>query len=120
MVAANIKEKRRKYRMRRKLRKVGDNRARLSVHRSLKNIYAQVIDDNNGRTIASASSLDKELRNKLTKGSDTGAAKEVGKLVAHRALEAGVNNVVFDRGSYLFHGRVKSLAEGAREVGLKF
>ena len=120
MVAANIKEKRRKYRVRKKLRELGENRARLSVHRSQKNIYAQVIDDDKGRTIVSASSLDKELRDKLKTGSDTGAAEEVGKLVASRALEAGVDKVVFDRGSYLFHGRVKSLAEAAREVGLKF
>lgn len=120
MVAASKKENRRKFRVRKKLRKVGEKRARLSVHRSLKNIYAQIIDDVQGRTIASASSLDKELRDKMKSGSDTGAAKEVGLLVANRALQAGIHTVVFDRGSYLYHGRVKSLAEGAREAGLKF
>ena len=120
MVAASKKENRRKFRVRKKLRKVGGKRVRLSVHRSLKNIYAQIIDDGQGRTIASASSLDKELRDKLKTGSDAGAAKEVGMLVADRALQAGVDTVVFDRGAYLYHGRIKSLAEGAREAGLKF
>ena len=90
---------------------------RLCVFRSLKNIYAQVIDDENGKTLASASSLDKEL-NKY--GGNKEAAKLVGQAVAKAALEKGITEVVFDRGGYIFHGRVQELAEGAREAGLKF
>lgn len=93
-------------------------RPRLNVFRSNKNIYAQVIDDVNGVTLVSASTLDKEL--KIENSSDTATATKVGELVAKRAVEKGISNVVFDRGGYLYHGRVKALAEAAREAGLKF
>ena len=93
-------------------------RARLSVFRSSKNISAQIIDDRAGKTLASASSLDKGFR--PAKGWNVAAATEVGKRLAERALNAGVKDVVFDRGSYLYHGRVKALAEAARDAGLKF
>ena len=111
---------RRAARVRRAVRKAANGRLRLSVFRSSKHIYAQVIDDTGSRTVAAASSLDKGLREKLKTGSDTAAATEVGKLLAERAVSAGVSEVVFDRGSYLYHGRVKALADGAREGGLKF
>ena len=91
---------------------------RLVVYRSNTNIYAQVIDDVKGVTLVSASSIDKEM--KLANGSNIEAAKQVGALVAKRALDAKIENVVFDRGGYLYHGRVKALAEAAREAGLKF
>jgi large subunit ribosomal protein L18 len=95
-------------------------RPRLCVFRSLKNIYAQIVDDRLGRTLVSASSLDAETR-KLTKGgSNIAAAKIVGKAIAERAIAAGVSQVVFDRGGYKYHGRVKTLADAAREAGLKF
>ncbi|MHA1158059.1 MAG: 50S ribosomal protein L18 [Alphaproteobacteria bacterium] len=113
-------EARRVARVRRAIRKAARGRARLSVYRSSKQIYAQVIDDLAGRTVASASTLEKDLRGKLKTGADSAAATEVGKLVAARAIEAGVEDVVFDRGRYLYHGRVKALADGAREAGLKF
>jgi large subunit ribosomal protein L18 len=90
------------------------------VFRSGRHIYAQVIDDSQGKTLAAASSLDKDVKTKLKSGSDTAAAAEVGKLVAERAAAAGVKAVVFDRGGYLFHGRVKALADAAREAGLQF
>ncbi len=116
---------RRTFRTRNKLRSVNiqkaglkETRPRLSVHRTNKQIYAQIIDDIQGVTLASASSLDKDLG--LKKGSDKAAAAQVGKLVAERALKAGVKKVQFDRGNYLYHGRVKSVAEGAREGGLDF
>lgn len=92
-------------------------RPRLSVYRSNKGIYAQVIDDTTGKTIVSASSLAKDF---ATNGNKSEQSKEVGKAVAQKALAAGVNQVVFDRNGYLYHGRVKSLAEGAREAGLSF
>ena len=106
---------RRAPRVRRAVRKAAKGRLRLSVFRSSKHIYAQVIDDTGGRTVAAASSLEK-----LKTGSDASAAGEVGKLVAERAIAAGISEVVFDRGRYLYHGRVKALADGAREGGLKF
>ncbi len=109
---------RRKQRNRAKLRKLAGGRPRLSVHRSSQHIYAQVIDDTEGKTIASASSMDKEFKG--DKGTNVTAATEVGKLVAKRASDAGVTDVVFDRGGYVYHGRVKALAEGAREGGLNF
>jgi large subunit ribosomal protein L18 len=109
---------RRKARVRRNLRSVS-NRPRLSVFRSSKHIYAQVIDDMRGVTVASASSIDKELQGKLPKGTDD-AAMAVGKLVASRAVAAGVKDVVFDRGGYVYNGRVKALADAAREGGLNF
>ena len=111
---------RRAARVRRAIRRVANGRARLSVFRSSKHIYAQVIDDVGGRTVAAASSRDKDLREALKTGADTTAASEVGKLLAARAVSAGIKNVVFDRDQYLFHGRVKALAEAAREGGLSF
>ncbi|MEO9191530.1 MAG: 50S ribosomal protein L18 [Acetobacteraceae bacterium] len=111
---------RRRERLRYQLRRKAGGRARLSVFRSSKHIYAQVIDDAGGRTMAAASSLDKALRDGLKTGADKDAATAVGKLLAERALAAGVKEVVFDRGSYLYHGRVKALAEAAREGGLAF
>ncbi len=108
----------RAQRVRRRLKKNANGRPRLSVYRSGKNISAQVIDDLNGVTLASASTLEKDL--KKSKGSDKAAATAVGKLIAERATKAGVEDVVFDRGAYLFHGRVKALADAAREAGLKF
>lgn len=109
---------RRKLRVRRQLRKVAGDRPRLSVHRSSKNIYAQIIDDKEGVTIAAASTLDKNLRSKS--GADTAAAAAVGKLIAERAGEAGIKEVIFDRGQFIYHGRVKALADAAREGGLNF
>jgi len=111
---------RRRQRVRRNLRRAANNRPRLSVFRSSKHIYAQVIDDAVGRTLAAASTLDRELKTNLTTGADIAAASAVGKLVAERAKAAGVERVVFDRGAYLFHGRVKALADAAREGGLDF
>ena len=111
---------RRRERLRFQLRQKSGGRVRLSVFRSSKHIYAQVIDDVAGRTLAAASSLDLDLRKELKTGADTDAAMAVGKLVAERALAAGVKEVVFDRGSYLYHGRVKALADAAREGGLAF
>ena len=111
---------RRRTRLRYQLRQKAYGRPRLSVFRSGKNIYAQVIDDAEGRTVAAASSLDKDLRVALKTGADKAAAAAVGKLVAERALEAGVKQVIFDRGSYMYHGRVKALADAARESGLDF
>ena len=111
---------RRRTRLRFQLRRKAGGRPRLSVFRSGKNIYAQVIDDVAGKTLASASSLDKAVREQGKTGADREAASAVGKLVAERAIAAGVSQVVFDRGSYLYHGRVKALAEAAREGGLAF
>ncbi len=107
-------------RTRASLAKKSRGRVRLSVFRSGKNISAQIIDDKAGKTIASASSIEKAMRDSLKKGSDVEAASKVGKLLAERATKAGVTEVVFDRGGYIFHGRVKALAEAAREGGLKF
>jgi len=111
---------RRAQRVRHSLKRTAHGRARLSVFRSSKHIYAQVIDDSTGRTVAAASTLDKDLKGSLKRGSDLAAAQVVGKLVAVRALQAGVTSVVFDRGGYLYHGRVKALADAAREAGLNF
>ncbi len=112
---------RRKARVRRTLKaNASVGTPRLSVFRSSKQIYAQVIDDVKGTTIVAASSIEKDLKGKLKTGADTDAAKEIGKLVAERAIKAGVKAVVFDRGAYLYHGRVKALADGAREGGLEF
>jgi large subunit ribosomal protein L18 len=111
---------RRRASVRRSVKAAARGRARLSVHRSGKHIYAQVIDDVKGATVAAASSLEKSLRDSLKTGADVNAAKTVGKLVAERALAKGVKDVVFDRGRYLFHGRVKALADAAREGGLNF
>jgi large subunit ribosomal protein L18 len=111
---------RRIARVRYAVRKAAGERKRLSVFRSSKHIYAQVIDDIAGKTLAAASSLDKDLRAKLKTGADVAAAAEVGKLLAERAVKAGVKEVVLDRGAYRYHGRVKALADGAREGGLSF
>ncbi len=111
---------RRKKRNRYKLRKLGKGRPRLSVFRSGKHIYAQLIDDLGGKTLAAASSLEKTMSEKLKTGADTDAAAEVGRLIASRAKDAGVDAVIFDRGGYRYHGRVKALAEAARETGLNF
>jgi|SRR6476469_4249106 large subunit ribosomal protein L18 len=111
---------RRTAKVRRNVRRAGNGRTRLSVFRSSKHIYAQVIDDSKGETLASASSLEKDLRNSIKTGANVAAAKAVGKLLAERAVAKGVNEVVFDRGGYLYHGRVKALADAAREGGLKF
>lgn len=111
---------RRKARVRRALRNAANGRPRLSVFRSSKQIYVQVIDDAAGRTLAAASSLDKDLKASLKTGADKAAAEAVGKLVAERAKAAGVTKVIFDRSGYIFHGRVKALADAAREGGLDF
>lgn len=108
---------RRTMRNRSKLAKMANGRPRLSVFRSSKHIYAQVIDDKNGVTLAAASSKEEAFTGK---GGNVDAAAEIGRLVAQRASAAGVKDVVFDRGGYIFHGRVKALAEGAREGGLNF
>ncbi len=104
-------------RIRRKVNGSG-GRPRLAVYRSLKNIYAQLIDDAEGRTLASASTTEKQ--GKIGGGGNLQGAKEVGKLIAQRAVDKGIKQVVFDRGGYLYHGRVKALAEAAREAGLEF
>ncbi|MGI9415467.1 MAG: 50S ribosomal protein L18 [Hyphomicrobiales bacterium] len=111
---------RRKARVRRAIRARAGGKPRLSVFRSLKNIYVQVIDDEVGTTVAAASTLEPDMRKKLKSGSDKAAAAEIGKLIAERATKAGVSDVVFDRGAYVYHGRVKALADAAREGGLKF
>ncbi|MDH3473243.1 MAG: 50S ribosomal protein L18 [Rhodospirillales bacterium] len=111
---------RRKGRTRAQLQRRSRGRVRLSVFRSSKHIYAQVIDDSKGVTLAAASSLDKELKDQLKSGADKSAAEQVGKLVAERAKKAGLEKVVFDRGGYMYHGRVKALAEAARAAGLSF
>lgn len=119
-MSSNIREKRqnRAARVRRRLRKNNPGYPRLSVYRSAKNISAQIIDDNKSVTLVSASSLEK--KSGIKKGSDITAAGTIGKLIAERAKKAGVDQVIFDRGGYLFHGRVQALAEAARKAGLKF
>ena len=111
---------RRQRRVRARIARHSGGKLRLSVFRSSKHIYAQVIDDAAGRTLAVASSVEKDLRASLKKSTDKAAAAAVGKLIAERAKAAGVAAVVFDRGGYLFHGRVKALADAAREGGLSF
>lgn|SRR5690606_32770155 len=120
MASLNKKFEKRRARVRRVLKARAGGRPRLSVFRSSKNIYAQIIDDAAGRTIATASSLESELRGSIKTGADKEAAAAVGKLVAERAVAAGIKEVIFDRGGYLFHGRVKALADAAREGGLSF
>ncbi len=114
------KQDNRAIRTRKKLARVANGRPRLSIFRSSKNIAAQIIDDREGKTVASASSLDESLSKDLSKGSTKEAAAQVGKAIAERAKAAGIENVVFDRGGYMFHGRLKALADAAREAGLKF
>ncbi len=111
---------RRKARVRRAIRKAANGRPRLSVHRTHKQIYAQIIDDEKGVTIAAASTLEKDLKGAVKSGANVEAAAQIGKAIAERAVKAGVTEVVFDRGAYLYHGRVKALADAAREGGLQF
>ncbi|MCK5556019.1 MAG: 50S ribosomal protein L18 [Alphaproteobacteria bacterium] len=115
-------KQRRQWRVRKVIRKASEKNARprLTVHRSVLHIYAQVINDETGMTLASASTVDATLKKKLKSTSNKDAAQAVGKLVAERAKKAGVEKVAFDRGSYMYHGRVKALAEAAREAGLSF
>lgn len=120
MLNSAQKRVKRAARVRTQLKRVAGQRPRLSVHRSSKNISAQVIDDVQGVTLVAASTLEAELKKKLDKGSDVAAATAVGELLAKRAKKAGVEDVVFDRGAYLFHGRVKALADAARDGGIKF
>jgi large subunit ribosomal protein L18 len=120
-MASNLKvEDRRKARIRRSIRAHAYGKPRLSVFRSSKQIYAQIIDDAKGVTLAAASSLEKDVRGSLKSGANVEAARTIGKQLAERATAAGIKDVVFDRGAYMYHGRVKALAEGAREGGLKF
>ena len=111
---------RRRRRVRTALRARASGKPRLSVHRSGRHIYAQVIDDTRGHTLVAASTMEKDLKGTLKTGADKAAATAVGKLLAERAVKAGVSQVVFDRGGYRFHGRIKALADGAREGGLSF
>lgn len=111
---------RRKARVRRAVKAAANGRPRLSVYRSDKNIYAQIIDDATGRTLAAASTLDKDVRGSIANGGNQAAAETVGKLIAERGVKAGVAEVIFDRGAYIYHGRVKALAEAARAAGLSF
>jgi large subunit ribosomal protein L18 len=120
MANAKVRAERRKARVRGEIKGAAHGRARLSVHRSEKHIYAQIIDDAKGETITAASSLEKPMRESMKNGANVDAAKAIGKLLAERAKEKGVTDVVFDRGGYLYHGRVKALAEAAREGGLNF
>jgi large subunit ribosomal protein L18 len=120
MAKGEALSERRMRRNRTRLRQRAHSRLRLSVFRSSQHIYAQIIDDAKGATIAAASSVEKELKGKIKTGADSAAAKEVGRLIAERAIAAGVKEVVFDRGAYLYHGRVKALADAAREGGLTF
>lgn len=120
MKSSRDKMKRRAQRVRTKLRKVAEGRPRLSVSRSHKNISVQIIDDEKGITVASASTLEKDIVGSGKTGGNTAAAALVGKAIAERAKKAGVEDVVFDRGGFMFHGRVKALADAAREGGLKF
>ncbi len=117
---AHTSTERRRFRTRYKVKKAAKGKPRLSVFRSNKNIHAQIIDDVKGVTIAAASTLDKEIKGKVKSASNKEAAVAVGKLIAKRALAEKISEVVFDRGEFLYHGRVKSLADAAREAGLKF
>ncbi|MBF0271412.1 MAG: 50S ribosomal protein L18 [Magnetococcales bacterium] len=112
--------KTRSARIRYKIRQVADKRLRLSVFRSAKHIYAQIIDDTQGVTLVSASTLEKEVREQVKNGGNKDAAAEVGKRLAEKAKAANLSSVVFDRSGYLYHGRVKTLADAAREGGLEF
>ena len=118
MSRIKVTNARRKQRVRLSLRRSANGRPRLSVFRSSKHIYAQVIDDVKGSTVAAASSLEKDLRGKT--GANVEAAKAVGKLVAERAVQKGVKQVVFDRGGFRYHGRIKAVGDAAREAGLSF
>jgi large subunit ribosomal protein L18 len=119
-MAHQTSTERRAARVRRAVKAASNGRPRLSVHRSSKNIYVQIIDDVAGQTLVAASTLESALKTTLKTGADVAAATAVGKLVAERAKAAGVTQVVFDRGRFIYHGRVKALAEAAREGGLDF
>ncbi|MBF0625033.1 MAG: 50S ribosomal protein L18 [Magnetococcales bacterium] len=116
----NKAKKTRARRVRYKIRQVGSGHPRLSVFRSARHIYAQIIDDTQGRTLVSASTLEKEVREQMANGGNKEAAAEVGKRLAEKARAAAIETVVFDRGSFRYHGRAKALADAAREGGLKF
>ncbi len=120
MLTTKELRQRRRRRLSNMLSKRRNDRPRLSVFRSGKQIYAQVIDDSQGRTVAAASTLDKDLKAKLKSGGNKEAASAVGKLIAERASKAGIKQVVFDRGGYIYHGRIQALADAAREAGLDF
>jgi large subunit ribosomal protein L18 len=120
MTKLKKRTERRAAKVRRAVKAAAGERVRLSVFRSSKHIYAQVIDDGKGETLVCASSMEKDMRGSLKTGANIEAAKVVGKLVAERATAKGITAVVFDRGSYLYHGRIKALADAAREAGLKF
>jgi len=120
MLRASRRTSRQTAKVRRRIKRDANGRTRLSVFRSSKHIYAQLIDDVSGRTLVSASSLEKDLRSGLKTGADATAAKTVGKLVAERAVAKGIKDVVFDRGGYLYHGRLKALPDAARDGGLNF
>ena len=120
MSRLKIRNARRTATVRRKVKLAGAGRPRLSVFRSSKQIYAQLIDDVKGTTLVAASSLEKSMREGAKSGANIAAAKAVGKLIADRAKEKGIKDVVFDRGGYLYHGRIKALADAAREGGLNF
>ncbi len=120
MSKGNTLYERRRARVRRSIKKVANGRPRLSVFRSSKQIYAQIIDDTKGLTLVAASTIEKDMKSALKTGADKSAAEAVGKLLAERAIAAGVKQVVFDRGGYMYHGRVKALADAAREGGLEF
>ncbi|WP_128294258.1 MULTISPECIES: 50S ribosomal protein L18 [Afifella] len=115
-----MRTERRKGRVRAALKRVAYGRPRLSVFRSSQHIYVQIIDDTQGRTLVSASTVEKDLRETLKSGANVQAASAVGKLLAERAKAAGIEKVQFDRGGYIYHGRIKALADAAREAGLDF
>lgn len=120
-MSSKRKEARKKRQLRVRKKVIGTpEQPRLNVFRSEKHIYAQIVDDYSGTTLTAASSVDKELKGKITGGGNTEAAKTVGQLIAERASGKGIKQVVFDRAGYLYHGRVKALADAAREKGLKF
>ena len=110
----------RQKRIREKIKKVANGRYRLSIFRSLNNIYAQIIDDNKGATILSLSTLDKSIKSKLKNTGNREAASEIGKIIAEKAKQKGIKKVIFDRGRYLYHGRIKAFADSARKAGLDF
>ncbi len=120
MATVKDRTERRKAAVRRAVKRAAGVRVRLSVFRSSKHIYAQVIDDTKGQTLAAASSIEKAMREGMKTGANINSAKAVGKLLAERALQKGIKDVVFDRGGYRYHGRIKALADAAREGGLKF
>ena len=120
MLSAKELQVRRSKRTRYNIAKNSHGRLRLSVHRSERNISVQIIDDREGKTLVAASTLEEDMKKKLKTGADKAAAKAIGQLVAERAIKAGIKEVVFDRGGNVYHGRVKELAEAAREAGLSF